>query len=129
MPEYLHFSAHELACKCGCGGGSDDMHPVTMGRLGALRDSVGALPLSSAYRCPAHNTKVSRSGPNGPHTTGQAVDILCKGSKAREVVARAVTHGFTGIGVNQKGDRRFIHLDDDDLDDGPGRPRPWMWSY
>lgn len=36
-------------------------------------------------------------------------------------------YGFTGIGINQKGGNRFIHLDDC----GPttGRPRPTMWSY
>ena len=129
MPDYLHFPDHELACQCGCGGGAEDMHPVTMGRLGALRGSVGPLPLSSAYRCPTHNNNESHSGYDGPHTTGQAVDILCIGSKARDVVARAITHGFTGIGIHQKGrrDKRFIHIDD--LDDGPGRPRPWLWSY
>jgi hypothetical protein len=35
--------------------------------------------------------------------------------------------GFSGIGVSQKGDSRFIHLDD--LEDSNERPRPWVWSY
>ena len=34
---------------------------------------------------------------------------------------------FTGIGVNQKGDSRFIHIDD--IESTQKRPRPWVWSY
>jgi hypothetical protein len=36
----------------------------------------------------------------------------------------AFDHGFTGIGINQKGGGRFIHVDD--LADAP---RPTIWSY
>ena len=32
-----------------------------------------------------------------------------------------------GIGVNQKGASRFIHLDD--LDQSDSHTRPWVWSY
>ena len=68
-------------------------------------------------------------GGAGPHRTGRAIDLRVHGSLALMVVRIALSEGFTGIGVSQKGDhtKRFIHLDD--LTDVPGQPRPWIWSY
>lgn len=34
---------------------------------------------------------------------------------------------FTGIGIQQKGGDRYIHLDN--LPNAPGQPRPTVWSY
>ena len=34
---------------------------------------------------------------------------------------------FTGVGINQKGSSRFIHLDQ--LHEKDGYPRPTIWSY
>lgn len=97
-------------------------------KLDQLRDAVGfPLRVSSGYRCPAHNAKVSSTGPDGPHTTGRAVDLAVSHWQAYRVVAAAVTLGFTGIGVKQHGPGRFIHLDD--LPADVGRPRPTIWSY
>ena len=49
----------------------------------------------------------------------------------RACFVRFITHaqeyGFTGIGVNQKGNSRFIHLDI--ADHSEERPRPTVWSY
>jgi zinc D-Ala-D-Ala carboxypeptidase len=39
----------------------------------------------------------------------------------------ALKHGITGVGVNQKGGARFIHLDD--LEPTGHFPRPTIWSY
>jgi uncharacterized protein YcbK (DUF882 family) len=120
-----HFSDAELACKCGCG-----MLPAKdfMDKIEALRLSVGfALPVTSAARCPDHNARVSGSGRTGPHTTGRAIDFGVFGSKAHAVLTAALARGFTGIGVQQKGGGRFIHLDD--LPATSQRPRPYVWSY
>lgn len=120
-----HFSNAELACKCGCG-----MLPAQdfMEKIERLRVSVGfALPVSSAARCPEHNAKVSSSGRDGPHTTGRAIDLAVFGSKAHLVLSTAVRMGFTGIGVQQKGGGRFLHLDD--LPAADRHPRPYVWSY
>lgn len=120
-----HFSNAELACKCGCG-----MLPAQdfMEKIERLRVSVGfALPVSSAARCPEHNARVSSSGRDGPHTTGRAIDLDVFGSKAHLVLSTAVRMGFTGIGVQQKGGGRFLHLDD--LPATDRRPRPYVWSY
>lgn len=130
MNLYRFFPAWELACRCGCGRGQNDMDPGFMVRLIGLRESFGrALPAGSAFRCPDHNANVSATGRTGPHTTGRAVDIRIFGASALRLVELAIRAGFTGIGVGQKGDHnsRIIHLDD--LGPSPAGPRPWIWAY
>lgn len=123
-----HFSAAELACRCGCGLGHESMDTGFMDALEDIRRTCGfPLPVTSAIRCPEHNARVSATGRDGPHTTGRAVDISIRGARALELVVEAVANGMTGIGVQQRGADRFIHLDD--LDDAARRPRPWLWSY
>lgn len=98
-------------------------------KLEKLRVAAGfPFKIASGSRCPAHNQKVSGTGPDGPHTK-EAVDITVSGADALQLVGLAIEHGFTGIGVSQKGEhgKRFIHLDD--LPNAPGQPRPWVWSY
>jgi len=122
-----HFTYDELKCShCG----EIDMDPRFMSKIEAIRLELGfPMIVSSAYRCPAHNMNVSLTGANGPHTTGQAIDIRIYGYRAFELERVAYLLGMTGLGRSQKGPqgRRFIHLDD--LDHTPGRPRPWVWSY
>ena len=145
------FPLHEQYCKH-CQQGA--LRASVLNRLNMLR-RIRDKPtgLSSAYRCSVHNTNVSSTGPNGPHTTGQAVDIRCSGAQAREVIFAAVLvsaveagvltevqaaralpamlkTGFTGIGLSQKGPHgdRFIHLDDL-ADANTLGPRPWTWTY
>ena len=121
----LNFTQAEVSCKCGCGF---TLQPDFLQRVQRLRDVVGfALPVSSGGRCPAHNAKVSSTGANGPHTTGRAIDLAVSRLQALLVIAAALKLGFTGIGVQQKGDKRFVHLDD--LPNAPGQPRPTIWSY
>ena len=121
-----NFSVDELKCK---GTGKyPDMTPeiaAFMDRLQGIRD-VAKFPLiiSSGYRAPEHNSRVSKTGKTGPHTTGRAVDIAIRGEEAFVLVRLAMLHGMTGVGISQKGKTRFIHLDD--LTDGP---RPRIWSY
>jgi zinc D-Ala-D-Ala carboxypeptidase len=116
-----HFSKSELFCKCGCG-----MLPAQdfMDKVEKLRVAVGfPLRVTSAARCPDHNSRVSGTGRSGPHTTGRAIDLGVTHGQAYTVLAKALEMRFTGIGVNQKGGARFIHLDD--LTAG----RPTVWSY
>lgn len=124
---WLNFSVDELKCKhCG----EHKLIPEFMDRLQALRTEYGKpMKITSGYRCPAHNVVVSSTGPSGPHTSGEAVDIQCSGADAYRLVSLALKHGFTGIGVSQKGphDRRFIHLDT--LPNAVGQPRPTLWTY
>ena len=61
------------------------------------------------------------------HTKGIACDILSNHFHALEIMRIALELKFTGIGVNQKGNSRFIHLDI--ADHSEERPRPTVWSY
>ena len=124
---YPYFSRAELQCRCGCGRAR--MGDGFMRKLVALREAAGfPFIVTSAYRCPEHNARVSSTGERGPHVTGRAIDIAVSHERALWVVSHAVEHGFTGVGVNQKGavNFRFIHLDDLTA---PDYPRPNVWSY
>lgn len=125
---YPNFSAAEFACKCGCG--QADMSPDFIGRLQRIRTELGKpIIISSGYRCPNHNAKVSSTGRDGPHTTGRAADLRCSHDVADRITDLAKAHGMTGRGFMQTGPAasRFIHLDN--LPDAPGRPRPTIWTY
>lgn len=128
------FSPSEMACK---GSGKVYVESVLLDMLERLRARVRAvpgyeeakLPVSSGYRSPEHNAKVSGTGLTGPHTTGGAVDLSVSGALGMVVLKIACTMPFQGIGLSQKGPHgsRFIHLDV--LPNGPNCPRPWIWSY
>jgi uncharacterized protein YcbK (DUF882 family) len=120
-----HFSKESVACKCGCGLLPEQPF---MNRIEMLRNSCGfPLVVTSGARCPSYNAKVSSTGENGPHTTGRAIDLGVSRKQAYTVVKKALELGFTGIGIQQKGASRFIHIDD--LADAPNQPRPTIWSY
>lgn len=92
-----------------------------------------AMILSSGYRCPEYNARISRTGRNGPHTRTDgaqiAVDVLVYGFPAFLLLDVALDRGWTGIGVRQDGppESRFLHLDR--LRHEGDSPRPWVWSY
>ncbi len=121
------FSLQKMACQhCG----RIEINGAFMDRLSALREEFDQPMMeTSGYRCPVHNSNISKTGETGPHTTGRAVDINIWGKSAHKLMGMASAHGFTGIGIRQTGmyKRRFIHLDD--LDEAEGCPRPWVWSY
>jgi len=120
-----NFKVSELACKCGCG-----MLPKQdfMNKVQKARELTG-FPwiVTSTARCPKYNALVSTTGLTGPHTTGRAINIKTRGEQALTIVKAMLAVGFTGIGVNQKGNDRFIH--GDDLPNAAGQPRPTIWSY
>jgi zinc D-Ala-D-Ala carboxypeptidase len=60
----------------------------------------------------------------GAHASGLACDIGVQGEEAHRLLALALEAGFTGIGVQQKGSGRFLHLDTLE-----GRFTPTVWSY
>lgn len=120
-----YFSISEFACRH-CNENHIDLGFVR--ELDELRHRYGKpLMVSSGYRCPVHNAKVSSTGRTGPHTTGKAADLLVDRRDAFQLLRLAMGMGFTGIGIQQKGGGRFIHLDI--LPNAPGQPRPTLWSY
>ena len=123
--QFENFKEAEFRCKC-CGRAA--MDGTFVGRLQQLRTATGIpLIISSGFRCPDHNDRVSSTGRNGPHTTGHAADISVSRGDAFKILRYAMSFGFTGIGVQQKGDGRYLHLDD--LPASPGVLRPTIWSY
>lgn len=133
-----YFTAKEMMCKCGCG--KSDMDQGFMYLLDAIRDMYGKpIIITSGYRCINHPAEASKSGStSGAHTRGKAADIAAMREDAHrllEVVSafnsaarEADMPYLTGIGIQQKGTGRFIHLDACTMEDD-GLPRPTMWSY
>ena len=137
-----HFAESELRCRCGCGAML--FMDAAIEKLEALRVECDfPFVISSGYRCPDHNESVSSTrSRTGPHTVREdanvVVDVLACGSHAAKIVELAPRHGFTGVGVQQKGPhgKRFIHLDAIKPGHAPTEPhaggfhaRPWIWSY
>jgi len=121
---YKYFTKEELTCKhCEEYSMSDEF----MQKLDQLREDMGfPFKITSAYRCPEHPIE-ARKKTAGAHTTGKAIDIGVSGNEAYILIEAAIRDNFTGIGINQKGEGRFIHLDI--IPHAPSSPRPWIWSY
>ena len=117
-----NFTLSEFACKCGCDSDGSEMNEDFLLAIQALRTQAGfPFPITSGYRCPKHPVE-ARKTTAGSHSRGVAVDIGVTGERALQVLKLALNDGkFTGIGVNQKGSGRFIHLDMD--------PRTAIWTY
>lgn len=134
---YKYFTRVEMECRgfkkgdCSCGGGLPRLE--LMERLEALREDVGIpFVIISGYRCPEYNVRVSRSGLDGAHTRGLAADLRIAGRDVFTIVAKAIEHGFTGIGLNQRTGSlwtgRSLHLDC--VQPGDAKiPRPAIWNY
>ena len=121
---FKYFTDDELKCQhCGAEG----IDKYFMAKVDNLREELGfPFPVTSGYRCPEHPIEARKRAP-GAHTTGKAVDIGVSGNEAYILIEAAIRDNFTGIGINQKGDGRFIHLDI--IPHSPSSPRPWIWSY
>ncbi len=148
MSDWKYFTDAELCCSC-CQ--QQGMNNVFMQRLSSLRracnrpydalrdigiarstlsdgDIIQDYPVikfyvASAYRCANHPIEAAKVKP-GAHSAGRAVDIRLRGKDAWIVATLAPRFGMTGLGFKQKGNSRFIHMDDT-----IGITRPWIWSY
>lgn len=123
---WLNFSRDEMKCR---ETGECRMIPSFMDRLQKVREEFNKpMVVTSGYRSRIHSAELNKKR-IGTHAMGCAVDIECTGPDALKLVALALKHGFTGVGVMQHSDihKRFIHIDD--APSVPHRPRPWLWSY
>jgi len=119
-----YFNKHEFTCSH---TGKCDMDSNFINKLNELRVAFGKpMRITSGFRDVTHPIETKKSSP-GAHTTGQAADIAVSREDAFDLLSLALTKGFTGIGIQQKGSGRFIHLDT--LKNSPERPRPTIWSY
>lgn len=114
-----YFTQAEFKCKhCG----KCEMDQAFLDKINKLREEYGqSLVVTSGYRCPEHPAERIKVGKSGMHTTGKAADFAVEGANAQRLLMLALQHGFTGVGVQQKGGGRFIHLDT--------RDTPALWSY
>ena len=116
---YPNFTREEFTCRCGCG--RNEMRPEFLERLQALRSAYGKpMHITSGYRCPQHPVEAAKVHP-GMHSTGLAADIGISGGEAVALLRLALDAGFRGVGVQQKGNGRFLHVD--------LRETPTIWSY
>ena len=123
MSRYFNYDDDKmLACSCGCN--TKGMEPAFLDLMDQIRHSIGEpLTVTSGYRCPDHNDKVSSTSRTGPHTTGRAIDIKADSRLRFLLIEAAIKQGITRIGVAKS----FIHLDD--LGELDGFPSPRVWSY
>ena len=121
---FKYFTELELRCTC-CQ--KDGINLEFMEKIENLREALSfPFIVTSGYRCPEHPIEAVKASV-GAHTTGRAIDISVRGEEAYRLIKGDLNIGFKGIGVNQKGDSRFVHIDD--IQNSPERPRPWVWSY
>lgn len=118
-----HFSPSEIQDRL---DGSLLVVPEFLDMLEALRHQCGfPIPISSAYRTPAHNAIVSATkSEEGSHTLGLAVDVAIVPGDPRcySLVQAALIVGFTGIEITKD----HIHLDA--APSRPDAPRPLLWQ-
>lgn len=116
--ELRYFQRSEFICSCGCGRA--DMEFEFLKKLDVLRHTMGfPIHVTSGYRCPDYNEQVSSTGRTGPHTSGKAADLALSYSGARKALT-TISELFDGVGLNQKGESRFVHVD---------TLEPRIWTY
>mgnify|MGYP003111986756 FL=1 len=122
--KYPNFKASEFACRhCG----KEGIQESIVAMVQEIRQEVGfPFIITSGYRCSEHPIE-KRKSKAGAHADGLAADISCSHAKAYKLVQVAMAKDISGIGIKQKGDGRFIHLDVSEQKNG--RPRPHIWSY
>lgn len=120
--KYPNFSEGEFKCSH---TGLCDMDEAFMEILQDIRSEYGKpMVITSGYRHETHPIEARKNKP-GEHTLGACADVLIQGGDAVELLSIALDFGISRIGVNQKGNGRFLHLGIG----GKGLPNPWIWSY
>ena len=109
-----NFSLEEFECKCGCKMPAfvEENIKELADNLQVLREVVGKLDLTNAYRCKEHNADVGGSV-NSQHLKGKAADIKSKAFSPSEIATITddlmKNESFTlgGVGIYNT----FTHVD------------------
>ena len=79
-----NFWSHEFRCSCGCG--AEEVSPVLINILQALRDKTGPLLISSGVRCKASNARTEGAAKHSWHVPrrgiGYAADVKYAGGNS-----------------------------------------------
>lgn len=123
-----YFEPHEFKCRY---SHRSDMNQEFMEALDELRERYGKpLHPTSGFRDRRKHPIEARKKSPGAHSLGLAVDFRIERGEAYRLLEIVMEMGvFTGIGINQKGGGRFIHLDMATSKQLKGAPRPTIWSY
>ncbi len=101
-----NFSTKELSCKCSretCR--TQKISKELIDKAQQLRNELGPLIITSAYRCAAHNASIG-GAKLSQHVLGKALDIKPVKASMGALLQKCRTL-FNGIGVNPK----FVHCD------------------
>lgn len=112
-----NFHSSEFDCKCkydSCKETLIDLDHLV--ELQQLRDEIGPLTITSAYRCDKHNKDVGGS-PNSTHTRGEATDLVSRNVSPKEL-ADACEY-FNGLGRYPN----FTHIDSREIEPKDGVAR------
>ena len=123
---WRNISFQEWACSY---SGKCLVDEIFLDKVQRVRNQYGRpLIITSGYRSEEHPVEAKKDS-RGAHTFGRALDIKVHGHNAWELLDIVMEEIFLGVGISKRGDvnSRFIHLDD--MTDGEGFPRPWIWSY
>ena len=109
-----NFNLSEFECKCGCVMPEFVKKNVTelAENLQVLRDGVGRLDLTNAYRCKEHNADVGGSV-NSQHLKGKAADIKSKTLNPKDMATtvddlmKSEKFKLGGVGIYNT----FTHVD------------------
>lgn len=109
-----NFSLSEFKCKCGCKMPAFVKENVKelAENLQVLRDVVGRIDLTNAYRCKEHNADVGGST-NSQHIKGKAADIKSNTLSPSEIASitddlmKSEKFKLGGIGIYNT----FTHVD------------------
>ena len=109
-----NFSLSEFECKCGCEMPAFVKENVKelAENLQVLRDVVGRIDLTNAYRCKEHNADVGGST-NSQHIKGKAADIKSNTLSPSEIASitddlmKSEKFKLGGIGIYNT----FTHVD------------------
>ena len=112
-----NFKVSEFACKhCG----ENHIKQVVIDMCQTIRDAIGLpIRINSGYRCPVHNSRVSKT-PNSYHTQGLAADLYCKcgSEKLHKVIMQLEREGKL---PDLRWNKRYIKKNFNHIDSGKVR--------